>query len=196
VNQDQVKRFEQWRRRINATTEFLVASVVNEIVPLFERRGYSWVSDYAGGNVLAVGPNTIPLQLRQGFEWPTIEITFDKRGRPALGVTFSALPETCWRRTPTNVVEIPRTMASVVEGRAFFHLCKGHQKYNNCNFGYYYFSFSSERRLRRECATLAGLLPWLFELMDDGIPPTWLKQKPGYVHDHAFLNPGSNIFRE
>jgi hypothetical protein len=193
--EDQIRRFERWRRRASGRTSSLIALVVDDIVPKFRAQGFDWFADYAGGSTSAVGPNTIPLQRRSGLEWPTVEITFDKRGRPALGVTFGSLPEMCCRITMSGVMEIPRIQACVVEGRAFFHLCKGRRGYNNCNFGYYYGSLMPDRKIRQEGAALANTLPWLFELFDRGIPQAWLEQQPGYVHEHAFLSPAARIFR-
>ncbi len=193
--EDQIRRFERWRRRASRRAASLVNLVIDDVVPKFRKQGFDWFIDYAGGSTSAVGPNTIPLQRRSGLEWPTVELTFDKRGRPALGVTFTTLPETCCRLSLSGAVKIPRIEAGVVEGRAFFHLCKGRRGYNSCNFGYYYGSLMPGRKIRQESAALAGVLPWLFDLFDRGIPLAWLEQQPGYVDEHSFLSRASQIFR-
>lgn len=184
---DQFKRFERWQRRIPANTSRLVDLVVDQIVPLFEARGIIRHDDYAGGKTQSVSANCIPLQLRRGIEWPTVEILFDKRARPALGVTFAMLPETCFRMTDRGPLQIPRLEANITDGPGFFSLCRGHRGYNDRNFGYYYFSLSPTRKLIDEISTLRSLLPWLFDLFEAGIPSDWRKGPPRYVDRHAFL---------
>src|SRR5258707_1563028 len=117
---DQINRFDRWRQRLPESTAYLVALVIDEIVPVFRERGFDRFPDYAGGSAFAVGPNCIPLQRRSGPEWPTVEIVFNKRSRPALGVTFAMLPEVCCRQTEHGPKEIPRLEANVVEGLAYF----------------------------------------------------------------------------
>ena len=191
---DQSDRFGRWRKKIPASTAKLVDLVSDQIVPLFQARGIVQHTDYAGGRTLSVGANCIPLQLRQGVEWPTVEILFDKRARPALGVTFAMLPELCFRKTERGPIQIPRSEANVTEGPAFFSLCKGHRGYNDRNFGYYYFSLSPNRKLIVEINTLKSLLPWLFDLFESGIPDDWLQGPPRYVDRHAFLVLGSRNY--
>jgi hypothetical protein len=168
---------------------------VNEVVPIFQAAGFDRPADYAANDSFAIGPNCIPLQRRAGEKWPTVEILFDKRSRPAFGVTFAALPKICRRYTADgNTVDIIRIKAAVVEGPAYFSLCKGHQGYNDCNFGYYCFSVSPQNKLRREVDLFISLLPWLFGVLDRGIPETWLSAHvPGYVDRHAFLISSWNI---
>jgi hypothetical protein len=184
---NQSQRFGKWRKKLPKNTAKLADIVVEQIVPLFESRGIIRHADYAGGRARSMGANCIPLQLRQGNEWPTVELLFDKRGRPALGVTFAMLPELCFRQTEHGPIQIPRCEANVVEGRAFFSLCKGHHGYNDRNLGYYYFSLNPERKLANEIIMLKSLLPWLFELFERGIPDDWLQGSPRYVDRHAFL---------
>lgn len=188
---DQSKRFGKWQKTLPENTAKLVDLVTDQIVPLFQARGIIQHTDYAGGRTLSVGANCIPLQLRQGTEWPTVEILFDKRARPALGVTFAMLPELCFRKTGRGSIQIPRFEANVTEGPAFFSLCKGHRGYNDRNFGYYYFSLVPNRKLTVEINTIKSLLPWLFDLFESGIPNDWLQGPPRYVDEHAFLVLGS-----
>src|SRR5882757_3743934 len=110
---DQDKRFDRWRQRLPENTAYLVALVIDEIVPVFRERGFDRFADYAGGSTFAVGPNCVSLQRRRGSEWPTVEIVFDKRSRPTLGVNFAMLPEICRRQTELEPKEIPRLEASV-----------------------------------------------------------------------------------
>jgi hypothetical protein len=185
---DQIKRFERWRRKLPKNTAHLVSLVLDEVVPIFQARGFDRFHDYAAGSTFAVGPNCIPLQRRSGRDWPTVEISFHKRRAPILGVHFAMLPEICHRISLTEHrrVEIPRAEANVVEGPAFFSLCKGTSR-NYANFGYRWFSPMPKYTLRREIDTLKTLLPWLFDLFDRGIPPTWLEGPVGYVDRHAFM---------
>src|SRR5262249_55645161 len=99
------------------------------------------------------------------------------------------LPEICHRRSlaERRWIEIPRADASVVEGTAFFSLCKGSGRNFDCNFGYRWLSLSPKRKIDKEIETLISLLSWLFDLFDHGIPPTWLEQPTGYVDLHAFI---------
>jgi len=192
---DQLKRFDRWRIKLPENTEYLTSLVIDEVVPLFQERGFDRFADYAGGSTFAVGPNCIPLQRRSGSKWPTVEIAFDKRSRPGLGVNFAALPEVCCRETELGPTNIPRLEASVVEGAAFFTLCKGQRSNFDCNFGYRGFVLRPKLRLDREIAILKSLLPWLFSVLELGIPEAWYQGKPGYVDQYAFLSLGSRIFR-
>jgi hypothetical protein len=192
---DQIKRFDRWRQRLPKNTAYLVALVINEIVPVFQERGFDRFPDYAGACTFAVGPNCIPLQRRTGLEWPTVEILFDKRSRPTLGVHFAMLPDVCLRHTENGSKEIPRLEANVVEGPAFFSLCKGRRNNFDCNFGCPGFTLLPKRKLDGEIATLKSLLPWLFSVMESQIIESWYKKQPGYVEQHALLSRASNIFR-
>jgi hypothetical protein len=192
---NQINRFERWRQRLPEHTAYLVACVIEEVVPSFYKEAFERYSDYAGGSALAVGPNCIPLQRRHGVEWPTVEIVFHKRAIPTLGVHFATLPQVCHRHTQTGVVEIPRVHACVVEGLAFFSLCKGLNRNFDCNFGYRWLSLRPKQNLDREIAALKALLPWLINTLENGIPTAWLVKSAGYVDKHAFLSPASNIFR-
>ena len=187
---DQIKRFERWRARIPKNTSYFVALVIDEIVPLLHAHGFDRYHDYAQGSTFAVGPNCIPLQRRSGREWPTVEILFHKRGMPSLGVHFGMLPEICyrWSLTEHRWLEIPRLNASVVEGPAFFSLCKGLGKNFDCNFGYRWLSIFPKQKLREEIDTLKVLLPWMFDLFEDGVPPAWLESPNGYVDRHVFMS--------
>src|SRR5258706_14129575 len=122
---DQLKRFDRWRQRLPENTMYLSNLVIDQIVPVFREQGFDRYPDYAGGSAFAVGPNCVPLQRRRGPEWPTVEILFDKRSRPSLGVTFAMLPEVCYRQTERGTTEIPRLEANVVEGPIHLSLCKG-----------------------------------------------------------------------
>jgi hypothetical protein len=174
---------------------YLTDLVIDEIVPLFREQGFDRFPDYAGESVFAVGPNCIPLQRRSGPEWPTVELLFDKRSRPSLGVTFAMLPEVCYRQTERGPEQIPRLEANVVEGLAHFVLCKGQRANFDCNFGYTGFALRPKSRLDGEVAVLKSLLPWLFDILEKGIPESWHKKKPGYVDQYAFVSLASRMFR-
>ena len=190
---DQIKRFERWRRFLPKNSAYFVTLILEEIVPLFRAKGFDRFKDYAGGSTFAVGGNNIPLQRRSGSEWPTVEIRFHYQN-PSIDVSFGALPEICCRVTAEGtIVEIPRIEASVVDGPAVFHLCKG--KNNFRNFGYSFFAFSPKRKLDKEIIILKSLLPWLFSTLEC-IPEAWFRSQPGYVDPHAFLNPASRMFRK
>jgi hypothetical protein len=193
---DQIKRFDRWRQRLPENTAHLVALVIDEIVPVFRERGFDRFPDYAAASTFAVGPNCIPLQRRSGLEWPTVEILFDKRSRPTLGIHFAMLPEICRRHTEHGPKEIPRLEANVVEGPAFFSLCKGRRTNFDCNFGYRGFALNPKRKLDSEIAALESLLPWLLTILERGIPESWYMKQPGYVDQYAFLSPAANIFRD
>src|ERR1700726_2906354 len=163
---DQLKRFDRWRQRLPDNTAYLVALVIDESVPAFRERGFDRFPDYAAASTFAVGPNCIPLQRRTGLDWPTVEILFDKRSRPTLGVPFGMLPEVCCRYTEHGPREIPRLEANVVEGPAFFSLCKGRHTNFDCNFGYHGFTLRPKPKLDGEITALKSLLPWLFSILE------------------------------
>jgi hypothetical protein len=187
---DQIKRFERWQKRLPENTAYLVSLVLKEIVPIFEARGLKRYSDYAGYSSYAVGPNCIPLQRRSGTEWPTVELLFDKRCRPSLGVNFSMLPEQCRRHTSNGTVDITRIEATVVEGKTFFMLCKGSTGLFN-RFGYHFWTLNAQKKLRKEVDTLRSLLPHMFKVFDEGVPENWLAKRVGFVDRHIFVNPGA-----
>lgn len=185
---DHRKRFERWRRMLPKNTAYLVDQVLIRIVPEFEKRGFVWYSDYAGGDPMQIGANDIPLQRRTGNDWPTVQILFDKRFRPSFGIDFAMLPPVCKRWTlEGDVVDIPREKALVFEGTAYFSLCKGRNRDYDCNFGYQWFSLRPHRRIDSEVEILLELLPKLFDLFDHGIPESWLKQESGYVAPNVFI---------
>jgi hypothetical protein len=105
---DQLKRFDRWRQGLPENTMYLTNLIIDEVVPIFREQGFDRFPDYAGGSASAVGPNCVPLQRRSGSDWPTVEIVFDKRSRPALGVNFAMLPEVCSRETEHGAKKIPR----------------------------------------------------------------------------------------
>ena len=191
MSQDKIQLFERWRKTLPRNTLYLTDIVIKEIIPEFMQRGFDRFPDYAGGGTYAVGPNCIPLQRRSGTEWPTIEILFDKRGRPTFGVNFAMLPEICGRLTEHGTKEIPRLAANVVEGPDFFILCKGKRVNFDCNFGMFWFTLWPKSKLEADVAFLKSILPWLFEVLEDGIPKDWHEAKPGYVAQYAFKSSAS-----
>ncbi len=183
----QLKRFEKWRAQLPARTAYFVQLVLDEVVPVLEADGFVRHADYAGDSAEAVARHTIALQRRSGTAWPTVEISFDKRSRPMLGLTFALLPEPCYRQGTGGGVEIARIAANVVEGDAYFNLGKEHGFI--VNFGYW-FALLPQRRARREIDHLKALLPFLLSLLDGGLPPDWVGQV-GKVHPNVFANRGA-----
>src|SRR5574337_219245 len=102
------KRFERWRKKLPKNTSFLVDQVLTRILPEFEKRGFVWYPDYAGGDSMQIAANGIPLQRRSGKDWPTVQISFDDRFRPSCHLHFSMLPPVCKRLTESGYVDIPR----------------------------------------------------------------------------------------
>lgn len=138
---DHRKRFERWHRKLPAHTRYLVDQVITRIVPIFEARGFQWYGDFAGGDTKAVGYNEIPLQRREGEQWPTVQIRFDKRARPAFYIDFSMLPPVCQRwgfdeDYPWTKIDVPREKAIVAYAPAYFMLCKGKGKSLDGGFGH------------------------------------------------------------
>lgn len=183
----QLKRFEKWRAQLPARTAYFVQLVLDEIVPVFEANGLVRHADYGGDSAEAVARHTIGLQRRAGAAWPTVEISFDGRKRPMLGLTFALLPEPCCRQGTNGGAAIARMAANVVEGDAYFNLCK--ERGFIVNFGYW-FALLPQRRARREIDQLKALLPFLLSLLDTGIPADWVGQT-GKVHPNVFANRGA-----
>jgi hypothetical protein len=105
------------------------------------------------------------------------------------------LPEMCCRETEHGVKKIARVEANVVEGPAFFILCKGQRKHFDCEFGYRGLVLRPRHKLDSEITVLKSLLPSLFNVLENGIPDAWYEKMPGYVDQFAFLSPASRIFR-
>jgi hypothetical protein len=122
---------------VRKPTKYLIAQVLEKIVPRFEAEGFTWYDDYAAGDTDEIGANTIPLQIRSGSQWPTVEIHFPGRGEPCFSIYFSALPEEC-RRLGEEVV--PRERAIVLYAPVVFMLAKGRRRNLDAQFGYYWFS--------------------------------------------------------
>lgn len=183
--QDQSRRFQRWREALPGPGRYLVDQVLTRLVPEFESRGFRRYADFAGGNPSEIGANEIPLQRREGAEWPTVQITFDARGRPFFHVSFASLPHTC-RRAITNE-PVDRAKAVVVYAPAHFRLCKGRKRTDDCLFGYVWFAWSIKRRIDKEVAEAGSLLPVVFDIFDTGIPKEWLGGTLRYVQPHVKL---------
>src|SRR5258708_11665845 len=127
---DQIRRFERWCRRVPKDTKFFVSLIEVEVVPLFLEHGYERRSDYPGR------ANWISLQRCSGTEWPTVELQFSNRGRPFLKLDFASLPEICRTLSVHGIgfQDIPRAKACVVDAPAFFSLCKGQARRDDCTF--------------------------------------------------------------
>jgi hypothetical protein len=194
----QLKRFVRWRTRLPENTATLVSLIIDEVVPIFELQEFQRFADYAGDSGYAVGAATIALQRRSGPEWPTVEIHFGSRGDPYLGLSFAMLPETCFRFGPTENAELPRREANVAEGAMFFSLCKGERKNYDCNFGcasIFTQMLCNQKKIRSEIDKLKALLPWLFNVLNHGIPPDWPVVN-GRAHTHAFAQKGAVLMAQ
>lgn len=211
---DHRKRFERWRNKLPEHTRYLVDQVLARIVPEFEARGFKWYDDFAGGDAKAVSYNEIPLQRREGEQWPTVQISFDKRARPAFYINFSMLPPIC--RGIFGEEDGPRERAIVSGAPVYFRLCKGRHKSLDGEFGHAfskvnYFFFlpmliagligrdlgstikdirfiaSPRHFLDAEVSKATELLPVVFDLFDKGIPNAWLTHEFGYVDKYVML---------
>lgn len=208
------RRFERWRAKLPEHTRYLVDQVLARIVPEFEAHEFKWYDDFAGGDPKAVGHYEIPLQRREGEQWSTVQIVFDKRARPAFFIEFSMLPKIC---RDMFGGDIPRERTIVNSAPAYFRLCKGKHKSLDCEFGHnfssvnYFFFFpmliagligrdlsstvkdiryiaAPHRFLDAEVSKAMSLLPILFDLFDRGIPEAWLNHEFGYVDKHVMLS--------
>lgn len=164
---DHKRRFNRWHANCPGTTKYLADRILAQVVPCFEREGFRWYADFAGGDIQQVANNCIPLQRRDGDFWPTVEIAFDRRYRPAFYLNFALLPPNCRRWTKEGWVDIPQSEAALVDGPAVYYL-RGTSRWSRNGFGYRYFSLLPKRRLRKDVAVLIGLLPALFRVLDSG----------------------------
>lgn len=208
------RRFERWRSKLPEHTRYLVDQVLARIVPEFEARGFKWYGDFAGGDPKEVAHYEVPLQRREGQEWPTVQIIFDKRARPAFHIDFAMLPPVCRRMFGTE--DIPREKAIVVYAPAYFMLRRGKYKNLDGEFGHRFsmvnlflflpmliasligrdlrytindirFIISPRRFLDAQINQAMSLLPVLFDLFEKGIPGAWLTHEFGYVDKHVML---------
>jgi hypothetical protein len=192
---DAIDRFERWRRRQTARTADLAQRVLNELVPLYEAAEFARFKDYAGGDLLAVGANTIAVQRRFGSRWSTVEIQFHSKGRASFNIMFAELPEVCFRRTSGSFVAIDREQANVVEGDAYFSLCKGLKREFDCTFGVPLFSIFPDRVIDRDFSLAMNRSRFLIGLLNSGIPESWADTAPGYISEFVFKN-GPMRFRK
>jgi hypothetical protein len=177
------KRFIRWRNLLPENTNYLIDQVLLHIVPEFEKRGFIWYPDYAGGDAEEISASNIPLQNREGTDWPTVQIDF-KKDRPEFGFYFAVLPPTCQRWDGKT---IPQEKGIVMYAPVWFSLCKGKHKNLDCQFGYHWFSLFPKRRLDAEIDEAISLLPVIFDLFDKGIPEEWLTHQCGMVSKHIDL---------
>jgi hypothetical protein len=149
-----------------------------------------------------IGANEIPLQRRQGGDWPTVLIYFYKgRCGPRFRIAFSSLPEMCRSLVQPQV---PRDRAVAQYGPAYFFLSRGKWRdYRDTEFGFNWlrillprpsdvmrllaYSSNWKRYLDAEVNAALALLPGLFELFDQGIPGEWLSHPRGPVSQHVRL---------
>jgi len=200
---DHKQRFAGWRRRMpRKTTKYLVDQVVGRIVPEFERRGFVWYPDFAGNNSQEIGANEIPLQRREGTEWPTVQITFLKGvWGPRFRIGFSALPEVC--KNPVSSF-IPREQAVAVYGPAYFFLKRAiWMDFRDSEFGFDWmplllptpfkifrlirYLLNWRKFLDSEIDAALTLLPILFDIFDKGIPQAWIDHGFGRITPHVML---------
>jgi len=189
VRRDTIEHFNRWRGRLPVRTASLVGKVVDELVPLYQRAGLQWHADYAGGDLRSVGSNCIPLQRREGINWPTVEIQFDRRSRPSFNIVFAELPETCTRRTAGSITKIGRVEANVVEGDASFVLCKGSKRNFDCTFGITGITLFPNSKINHDFFLALSRSKNLIELFESSFPRQWLSAPPGYVADFVFKRP-------
>ena len=161
------RRFKRWHANQPSKTKYLAELVLAEIVPRFERERFRWYPDFAGGDIQQVANSCIPLQRREGKFWPTVEIAFDRRARPAFYVNFAILPPNCRRWTEEGWVDVTQLEAALVDGPAVYFI-RGTSRWSRNRFGYLYFSLFPKRRLRTDVAVVVGHLPELFRVFDRG----------------------------
>jgi hypothetical protein len=161
------RRFKRWHASKSSKMKYLVDLILAEIVPCFEREGFQWYPDFAGGDIQQVANSCIPLQRRDGRFWPTVEIAFDRRDRPTFYLNFAMLPPNCRRWTKDGWVDVTQSEAALVDGPAVYFVC-GTNRWSRNGFGYLYFSLVPKRRLRKDVAALAKLLPELFRVFESG----------------------------
>jgi len=185
---DPITRFDRWRKGVPARTAKLVQRVVDEIVPLYESAGLQQHRNYAGADLRSIGSNSIALQRREGTNWPTVEIQFDRRSRANFNIVFAELPEICSRRTGSSITQINRIEANVVEGASSFLLCKGFGKNFDCTFGVAGFTFFPDSKMDHDFLLAFSRSKSLIELFGSGLPHQWLNAPPGYVSNFIFKN--------
>lgn len=164
---DQRRRFKRWHATRPKKVRYLADLILAEIVPLFERQRFVWHPDYAGGDIQQVANSCIPLQRREGDFWPTVEIAFDQRDRPAFYLNFALQPPNCRRWTRDGWADVAQSEAALVDGYAVYRV-NGTNRLGPGRFGYLYFSLSPRRRLRKDVAVLARRLPEIFRVFDSG----------------------------
>ncbi len=185
------QRFDRWRRLASRPTKHLIEQVLSRIVPAFEAQGFAWQLDYAGGDPDEIGANTIPLQIRSGIAWPTVEIHIPRLNHPSFSIDFAVLPSECRR---LGIEPVPREKAIVVYAPVYFTLCKGRGRGLDCQFGYRWFSLRPVRRLDREVAVAVSLLPEVTRVFESGIPAEWLTHERGYVSRHVRIGGSWHLF--
>jgi hypothetical protein len=196
------KRFAGWQKRIPRKNRYLVEQVLLCIVPEFERHGFVWYADFADNKPQEIGANEIPLQKREGDEWPTVQITFLKGvWGPRFRIIFSALPEVCKNPVRNN---IPRQEAITVYGPAYFYLERDiWNDGRDSDFGFNgillllptpstiirlaRYLINWRKFLDSEVHAALSLLPILFDIFDKGIPKEWLDKDLGKVAPHVAI---------
>ncbi len=189
----QKMRFETWRARLKKHGGFLVGRVMDVIVPEFERHGFIWHSDYAANSVQQVSRSTLPLQMRQGIEWPTVEIQFDPRHGRNFSILFASLPLEC-REGGRKL--IAREKAVVVNAPVWFLLCKGRNRSYEGQFGVGRFSLRPHACMEREVQEAFSLLSVIFAHFEKRDEQHWLNQPFGYIDKNTLLVSSWRIYLE
>jgi len=187
------KRFMGWRKRMPKKTQYLVNQVLERIVPEFERHGFLWYPDFQ------VGANVLPLQKREGLEWPTVEIRFVPKG-PFFRIEFSALPEQC---EDMSQKQIQREYANLACAPVWLFLCRKNSSGDaSSGFGFVGIlptvilsPFNAIKYLKdwrkffdSEVDAAVGLLPKLFEIFDKQSYRDWQDLPFGFINEHVFLS--------
>lgn len=199
---DHRRAHERWRRLLPEHTAWLVQEVRARLVPEFERRGFVWYPDHADGDPAQLGASEIPLQRRDGPEWPTVQIRFHGQGMPWLVVEFGLLPPVCRRHAstaPHALVDIPREEAALVDAPEYFILARGERRRRDCEFGYQSFRLCPRRFLGKELDRIEALLPEVFRLLEGAVPREQIEAASwpyGKVTDHVALAGGRRVWEE
>lgn len=202
---DHKRNFNRWKKNLPSKTSNLVEQVLIKIVPVFERHGYVWYSDFAGGDHNQVGSNQIPLQKRSGEEWPTVSIWFNGDRHPRFRIHFSVLPEHCRRLRADGFDWIPREKATVLEGAASFTLLRANVSkpyLDDDVFGFSYYANLAPARLHKlvhfyfspikyfslEVDAALIQVQKLISVLEQPIPREWIEHDRGLVTEFIRLN--------
>lgn len=183
----QRKKFDRWSTTVPATTQCLIQLVRDEVVPQITQYGFDWIADYAEGKAGQVGANVIPLQIRAGDAWPTVEIFFSPKGRPWFRIQFGWVCDG-FKRHDESV--LTRQQATLTDAPIRYILAKDQGAVSSLftQFGYNWWVPFPRKKLTSEVNYANRVLSCAIEMLREPMPPAPKGASDGYISKNIYMS--------